>query len=177
MREYGLGRGIKGSDARHISTPQYYRELYAQNEDLKEDIAELREQKQEVYHSVRDLYDRKDEAREKFWNMDKFLSQQEKTLTAQEERLQQLQKDYEPYKSQDDMSLLFSVFPKLSEFLRMSKLCKSIGLTIDDTQRLSAGETVVFTGELHSEEHQKSLRYRMPKYRCLKTVMCLVSYI
>ena len=83
--------------------------------------------------------------------MDKFLSQQEKTLAAQEERLQQLQKDYEPYKSQDDMNLLFSAFPKLSEFQRMSKLRKSIGLTIDDTQWLSAGETVLFTGELHSE--------------------------
>lgn len=168
MQGYGLGRGIKGSDARHISTPQYYRELYAQNEDLKEDIAELREQKQEVYHSVRDLYDRKDEARQKFRNMDKFLSQQEKTLAAQEERLQQFQKDYEPYKSQDDMNMLFSVFPKLSEFLRMSKLCKSIGLTIDDTQRLSAGETVLFTGELHTEEHQNDFEVQDAKLQVLK---------
>lgn len=43
MQKYGLERGIKGSDARHISTPQYYRELFAQNEDLKENIEYLQE--------------------------------------------------------------------------------------------------------------------------------------
>lgn len=35
MVVYGLGRGIKGSDAWHISAPQYYRDLYIQNEELK----------------------------------------------------------------------------------------------------------------------------------------------
>lgn len=47
MNKYGLQRGIKGSDARHISTPQYYRELFAQNEDLKESIGYLRRRKAE----------------------------------------------------------------------------------------------------------------------------------
>lgn len=31
MQKYGLVRGIKGSDSRHISKPQYYRDLYAKN--------------------------------------------------------------------------------------------------------------------------------------------------
>ncbi|HML66617.1 MAG TPA: hypothetical protein PKC55_17455 [Dysgonomonas sp.] len=43
----GLQRGIDGSDARYISSLQYYSDLYAKNEDLKEYIAELVEQKQE----------------------------------------------------------------------------------------------------------------------------------
>ncbi|MDR0748426.1 MAG: plasmid recombination protein [Tannerellaceae bacterium] len=59
MEKYGLQRGIKGSDARHISTPQYYRDLYVKNEDLKEDIEVLQERKEEAYHSMRDMYDRK----------------------------------------------------------------------------------------------------------------------
>ncbi len=38
MEKYGLERGIKGSEARHISTAEHYRELYIQNEELKETI-------------------------------------------------------------------------------------------------------------------------------------------
>jgi hypothetical protein len=38
----------------------------------------LQEQKEEVYDSVRDLYDRKDEAREKFLDIDNYVRQKEK---------------------------------------------------------------------------------------------------
>ncbi|HZH69495.1 MAG TPA: MobV family relaxase [Flavobacteriaceae bacterium] len=41
MAKYGLQRGIDGSEARHIGTSQYYRELFAKNEQLKENIDEL----------------------------------------------------------------------------------------------------------------------------------------
>lgn len=81
MQKYGLERGIKGSDARHISTPQYYRELFAQNEDLKENIEYLQEEKEEVYEKVRDMYDRKDEAREKFLNMHEYTQQKETEIS------------------------------------------------------------------------------------------------
>lgn len=41
MSKYSLQRGIDGSEARHIGTSQYYRELFAKNEQLKENIDEL----------------------------------------------------------------------------------------------------------------------------------------
>lgn len=41
MSKFGLQRGIDGSEARHIGTSQYYRELFAKNEQLKENIDEL----------------------------------------------------------------------------------------------------------------------------------------
>jgi len=81
MQKYGLERGVKGSDARHISTPQYYRELYAQNEDLKENIVAMKEEQQEIYDKTRDLYDRKDEAREKFLNMNEYVQKKEKDIS------------------------------------------------------------------------------------------------
>lgn len=106
---------------RHISTPQFYRDLYAKNEDLKEDIEVLQERKEEVYDSMRDLYDRKDEAREKFLNMDEYARQKEKEIAEMKIRLKQLQKDYEPYKAQDDIAMLVNIFPKLSENLQMAQ--------------------------------------------------------
>ena len=48
MTKYGLRRGIEGSEARHISTQQYYRELHLQNENLKENIENLQEEKTEA---------------------------------------------------------------------------------------------------------------------------------
>ncbi len=46
MSKYGLKRGIVGSDARHISTNQYYRDLLNQAEDIQEDISLLLEQRE-----------------------------------------------------------------------------------------------------------------------------------
>ncbi|MDR1116401.1 MAG: plasmid recombination protein [Tannerella sp.] len=48
MAKYGLQRGIEGSEARHVTTPQYYRELYLQNKNLKEGIEILQEQETEA---------------------------------------------------------------------------------------------------------------------------------
>ena len=41
MAAYGLQRGIKGSEAQHISTHDYYRSLIAQGEDLQANITQL----------------------------------------------------------------------------------------------------------------------------------------
>ncbi len=41
MAAYGLQRGIKGSEAQHISTHEYYRSLIAQGEDLQANISQL----------------------------------------------------------------------------------------------------------------------------------------
>lgn len=168
MRKYGLERGIKGSEARHISTPQYYRELFAQNEDLKENIGYLEEEKQEVYEKVRDMYDRKDEAQEKFLNMHEYTRQKETEISDLETRIEQLKQDYEPYKAQEDINLLFEVFPNLTERLRIAQLCKGIGLAIDTIKRLFKGEAVTVNGKLYSPEHDQSFSVQDAKLQLFK---------
>jgi hypothetical protein len=155
MTKYGLQRGIRGSEARHIATSQYYRDLHAKNIDLKEDIADLEERKQEVNDKIRDLYDRKDEVREKFFDMHERNRQKENEITEKEKRLEQLQRNYEPYSAQDDLNLLTEVFPNTGENLRIAKLCKGMGLAIESIRRLFSGETLTATGKLHSPEHDR----------------------
>jgi len=46
MAKYGLQRGVRGSEVRHITTQQYYRNLSVQNENLQENIQELQQQKE-----------------------------------------------------------------------------------------------------------------------------------
>ena len=48
MAAYGLQRGIKGSEAQHISTHEYYRSLIAQGEDLQANIAQLLEEQEKA---------------------------------------------------------------------------------------------------------------------------------
>jgi len=46
MSGYGLQRGIDGSEAKHITTRQYYRDLMQQTEQLQTDIAQLQDHKE-----------------------------------------------------------------------------------------------------------------------------------
>ena len=44
MAKYGLQRGIEGSEAKHISTQQYYREVFVRKNEMAEQIENLKEQ-------------------------------------------------------------------------------------------------------------------------------------
>ena len=53
MSIYGLQRGIDGSEARHISTRQYYRDLMQQTEQLQTDIEQLQDRKKTAQEELR----------------------------------------------------------------------------------------------------------------------------
>ena len=48
MAKYGLQRGIDGSEAKHVTTSQYYRDLLTQSESMQENITRLLEQKEQA---------------------------------------------------------------------------------------------------------------------------------
>ena len=53
MSGYGLQRGIDGSEAKHITTRQYYRDLVQQTEQLRTDIGLLQDSKEIVQEELR----------------------------------------------------------------------------------------------------------------------------
>lgn len=53
MSRYGLQRGIDGSEAKHISTRQYYRDLMQQAEQLQTDIAQLHDRKETAQEELK----------------------------------------------------------------------------------------------------------------------------
>ena len=55
MSIYGLKRGIDGSEAKHISTRQYYRDLMQQTEQLQTDIAQLQDRKETVQEELKQV--------------------------------------------------------------------------------------------------------------------------
>jgi len=48
MQVYGLHRGIEGSEAKHLSNSQYYRDLLSQTESVQENIGNLLQQQEQV---------------------------------------------------------------------------------------------------------------------------------
>lgn len=66
MARYGLQRGIRGSEARNLTTSQYYRELYATNEKLKENIDDLVEKQKNAEKQLSKV--KSDISKEKFRN-------------------------------------------------------------------------------------------------------------
>lgn len=53
MSGYGLQRGIDGSEARHITTRQYYRDLVQQTEQLQTDIGQLQDRKETAQEELK----------------------------------------------------------------------------------------------------------------------------
>jgi hypothetical protein len=156
MNKYGLQRGIEGSEAKHISTQQFYKELFAQNENLKENIGILQEQKEETYEKVRDLYDRKDEAQDKFLDMDRHLHKKEQELNAVETKLQKARQEYKPYKTQEELNLIHSLFPMMKENLRIAELWRKIGIGIDYIKMLFEGKNLTAKSfSFFSPEHNQ----------------------
>lgn len=46
MSKYGLKRGIEGSEARHVDTTQYYRDMLVRKNEIAEQVENLKEQRQ-----------------------------------------------------------------------------------------------------------------------------------
>jgi len=53
MSGYGLQRGIDGSEAKHIPTRQYYRDLMQQTEQLRTDIGQLQDRKETAQEELK----------------------------------------------------------------------------------------------------------------------------
>ncbi|KAA6322867.1 Plasmid recombination enzyme [termite gut metagenome] len=156
MQAYGLQRGIEGSEAKHINTQQYYRELYVKNENLKGEIEDLQEQKEATREEVRHTYDMKDEARDKFLAMDEYAKQKNKELATIETKLQQAKQAYEPYIAQEELNRIHELFPMMKEQLRIAELCRRIGFTIDAVKQLLRGITLsINSGKLYSFEYKQ----------------------
>ncbi len=158
MAKYGLQRGIDGSDARHTTTQEYYRELFTQKDTIADKVEYLKQEQEEVRGMTWDLYDRKDEAREKFLAMNDHVEQKKAELSAVESQLKEAKNDLDPDSIRRDFELACELFPSLKEAVRVAKQCIGFGFSKDDARELTQGKTIQFTGELYSDEHKRSFK-------------------
>lgn len=55
MEKYGLQRGVRGSEARHVTTAQYYRDLKRQTGELETDVQQLQSEKDEAEKQLKQV--------------------------------------------------------------------------------------------------------------------------
>lgn len=180
MQVYGLERGIDGSETRHITQPQYYRELYQKNKTMQADIAVLLQQKeaeqkkleelksqvkkQEVLKSVKSSFiglisnsekDKLENENQKLKDkVDKLDKELMKTRSDNYTKINQMEVQMKNDKS--IVAKLQEYFPKTSEKIKVIRLCEVIGLAVDTIKKLMEGKRLTFrSGTLYSPEHKQ----------------------
>ncbi len=61
MARFGLERGIRGSEARHVDQHEYYRQCQIKKKDLEQDVANLSSEKSQLNTEIQSLEKRKKE--------------------------------------------------------------------------------------------------------------------
>ncbi|KAA6324491.1 hypothetical protein EZS27_026183 [termite gut metagenome] len=141
-----------------------YRELYVKNENLKEEVEDLQEQKEATKEEVRHVYDLKDEARDKFLAMDEYAKQKNKELATIETKLQKVKQAYEPYRAQEELNLIHELFPMMKEQLRIAVLYQKIG----DSQLKPSENYLMALLCLLSPEHKQYFEVKDAKVKIEK---------
>ena len=208
MAAYGLQRGIKGSEAQHISTHEYYRSLIVQGEDLQTSITQLLEEQEkateviaEAEQAKKDLVrikakTKKEELKNsatktataalnginsllggnkvnRLEKENKELRNEVEDLNMQIERLHaDMQKAKDNYtremnraneQHQQEVSNLrrlldkaYLWFPSFKRFLNMEHECLDCGFNMEQTDKLLHGQTINYSGWLHSNEYRRN---------------------
>jgi DNA repair exonuclease SbcCD ATPase subunit len=89
MAKYGLERGIKGSDARHITSTEYHRTLAVETKNLQVDIGLLLAEEESKRKSIEELKRQEQEARQKSAQVEALKQQKESELKKTEKDLSQ----------------------------------------------------------------------------------------
>lgn len=188
MAKYGLQRGVDGSEAKHISTSQYYRDLLTQSESVQKNITQLLKQKEQAEQELSSV--KADIKKEKLKNsaadvgatlldgvgslFGSSKTKQQQQIEALEAENRNLSNDIKELNSKirtmetehktaidklsEQLNKIFNYFPHIKELLRWENFLKNIGLPDDMIRRLFNKETVIGTGELYSKEHNKRFK-------------------
>ena len=208
MAAFGLQRGIKGSEAQHISTHEYYRSLIAQGEDLQANIAQLLEEQEkarlvvaEAEQAKKDLARIKSEAKtkelknsatktattalnglnsllggNKVNRLEKENAQLHREVEDLNDQIERLHADMQKLKDnharefnrtieqyQQEVSNLKRIldkayrwFPSFKRFLNLERECLQYGFNMEQTDKLLHGQTVNYSGWLHSNEYKRN---------------------
>ena len=205
MEKYGLQRGVYGSEARHTTTVQFYRDVQREKAICETEVQQLKEDRKEAEEQLRQV--RKEiktdrlkavttqaktnivESVGSLFGSSKFkaLEQENKELheevAVRDESIENLQTNMQRMQTQHNKQLLeiqekhiavqntqqkeMSVlkkwldrackwFPLFADAMRIEKLCRLVGFTFEQTERLLTLKPLDYSGTLYSEEHKRN---------------------
>ncbi|MCG2794176.1 MAG: plasmid recombination protein [Weeksellaceae bacterium] len=171
MAKYGLRRGIEGSEAKHISTAEYYRNLHLQNQQLEQ---EKNNKQSELKAIEKNISSKK--VIENFTNVltgskTKKLEQENEQMKKEMNNLK-THKEREKGKLQESVSKLENslekqnkVFDKLMQYHPQIKDsfpiildCEKMGLSPTIIKTLLEKQEINIKGEIYSSRHLKNFK-------------------
>ena len=171
MAKYGLRRGIEGSEAKHISTTEYYRNLHEQNQQLEQ---EKNIKQSELKTIEKNISSKK--VIESFTNV--LTGSKTKRLEKENEQMKSklntinTSNDREKKKLQESVSKLENtlekqnmVFDKVMQYhpdinytLAIVIECEKMGLPPELIKTLLEKQEIHISGEIYSSRHFKSFK-------------------
>ena len=93
MTKYGLQRGIGGSEAKHISTQQYYREVFVRKNEIVEQIKHLKGQQETLTVDIAALQAQREAAQTDYNAIDEQRRKKQEELAKAETELAQTRRE------------------------------------------------------------------------------------
>ena len=93
MTKYGLQRGIDGSEAKHISTQQYYREVFVRKNEIVEQIKHLKGQQETLTVDIAALQAQREAAQTDYNAIDEQRRKKQEELAKAEMELAQTRRE------------------------------------------------------------------------------------
>ena len=198
MAKYGLQRGIRGSEARHTTTAQYYRDLKRQEvrKEIKSEKLEAAktEAKAALVAKVGSLLGSgklkeleadnrtlQGEVAARDESIELLQQQMERQQEEHSRQLIELQAKHrkemadKEAEHQREASFLKSIiqkakkwFPLFQELVYMEKFCLKVGFNERQTATLISGKPLFYEGELYSEEHRRKFTTERAGFQVVK---------
>ena len=174
MAKYGLQRGIDGSEAKHISTQQYYREVFVRKNEMAEQIENLKEQQKTLTVDIAALQAQQRAAQTDCNAIDEQRRKKKEELAKVETELAQTRREIKTMQAGHDKEVanlkqeaqqvikalmrVDELCPYVKGLLKWENYCKDVGLDKERTKALFTMQPYRYTGELHSIRYNHTFR-------------------
>ena len=170
MAKYGLQRGIRGSEARHTTTAQYYRDLKRQTGELEANVRQLQNEQQQAEQRLDEV--RKDIKSEgSFLGSNKLKAEREELLqrmsvleSQNEELVRHIKTMEQEHKEErtkfnEYMDKIQRYFPYVEKLLPLIDFCRnSLNFSERVIQELCKLKKVRLKGDFYSPEFNRKFR-------------------
>lgn len=171
MEKYGLRRGIEGSEAKHISTAEYYRNLHLQNQLLEEEKNLNKKKLEEIKKNIsskrivenfanvitgsktKKLEQENEQIKKEMIN---FKNQKEREQGKLKDSVSKLENNIE--NQQKVFNKLLQYHPELKDTLPIVIECEKMGLSQTLIKTLLEKGEIYIKGEIYSSRHFKNFK-------------------
>ena len=171
MAKYGLRRGIEGSEAKHISTSEYYRDLHLQNQQLEQEKNIKQSELKSIEKNISSKRIVENFANAITGSNTKKLEKENEQMK-KEMKILRIDNDREKGKMQDSVSKLENTLekqnkvfdkvlkyhPEVKDSLPIVIECEKMGLPPELIKKLLEKQEIHISGEIYSSRHFKSFR-------------------